>query len=91
MKLYLLVSNDDLQLPMIIDPCATNLAEKLGIKKTRIFNALWLRAQNPNRRFYPSTKYIFDVTDIPDNDAELVTDEMWEHYKRWKYERRKVN
>lgn len=89
MKLYIWVSNDELQLPMIIDKSASALAEKLGVPKNKIFCSLWGRRQNPDKKFFQSNKFVFDETEIPDEDTELVTDEMWKHYKEWKNEQRR--
>ena len=83
MKLFMLVSNDDLELPIKIERKAKALALYLGVDAGKVRCSAYRSKHHSECKKYKK-EFCFASVEIPDEDVELVTDDMWMHYKEWR-------
>lgn len=80
MKLYMMLSQDRYSYPVIMTTSVDELAKKTGANKDVLNTSFYKNKRNEGKATGKYRKW--ERITIPDDlDVELVTDEMWEHYK----------
>lgn len=83
MKLYMMLSQDRYSYPVIMTNSVTELARLTGANKDVLNTSFYKNKQNEGKGTGKYRKW--ERITIPDDmSIELVTDEMWEHYQKWK-------
>lgn len=85
--LFLEVSQDALSLPKQVCTSIEELSVLSGVNVQYIYNNISRARQREKKGNVAKTKRSFPRfarVEIP--DEELITDEMWEHYQKWKGE-----
>lgn len=85
MIVFLEVSQDELSLPTQIADSVPDLAAILEIPRGRIYCSMsrYKKRMAEGKKILRNKQYPqFVKVKIP--EGELITDEMWEHYQKWK-------
>lgn len=93
MRLYLLVTQDELSYPRQMTTSLVQMQKLTGVDHHSIRSSIY---KNNQREYVPKggthngAYRKWEQVTIPDDlDVELVTDEMWEHYKAFCQHRQK--
>lgn len=83
MKLYMKLSQDRYSFPVIMTTSVDELSKLTGANKDVLNTSFYKNKQNETKTTGKYRKW--ERITIPDDmSIELVTDEMWEHYRKWK-------
>ena len=85
MKLYMKLSQDRYSFPVIMTTSVDKLAKLTGANKDVLNTSFYKNKQNEGKATATGKYRKWERITIPDDmSIELVTDEMWENYQKWK-------